>query len=419
MSAAAEWVRGLGRLKAIAGVVVLLGVLLGGAFALGVVGAPAVSDVQNRFGPVDETTTVIVTNLTVSNPNPIGVDLGGVSLNYTVDLNDVRIARGQEEGIAVGTGNSTLSFETGMRNERIPDWWVAHIRDGERSELEVHARVRSSTLGRTVSFDPVNREISTDLLSSFNSSETRPVNANSPVVSDPVLYVNETSAAWGSVSESETPMEMAFVVYNPKSVPYTVSSIGYEIGMNDVAMGSGETEQAYTIPPKSSRTIRATTAIENEKLDEWWVSHLERNQVTDLRIDFYARIELPTGTVRVPLDALTYEKTIETDIFGNKNEPAPDRAGNGAAADGSDDTAGGDDGAADGSDTATTERDTATATTTDQTTATTTTEQTTATTTTTSTTTSTTTTDDGGLLSVAGPSLGAEPRGQSTPAGQG
>lgn len=319
MSAAAEWVRGLGRLKAIAGVVVLLGVLLGGAFALGVVGAPAVSDVQNRFGPVDETTTVIVTNLTVSNPNPIGVDLGGVSLNYTVDLNDVRIARGQEEGIAVGTGNSTLSFETGMRNERIPDWWVAHIRDGERSELEVHARVRSSTLGRTVSFDPVNREISTDLLSSFNSSETRPVNANSPVVSDPVLYVNETSAAWGSVSESETPMEMAFVVYNPKSVPYTVSSIGYEIGMNDVAMGSGETEQAYTIPPKSSRTIRATTAIENEKLDEWWVSHLERNQVTDLRIDFYARIELPSGQeIRVPLDAMTYRETIETDIFGTK-----------------------------------------------------------------------------------------------------
>jgi len=326
MSAAVKWVRGLGRLKTIAGVVVVVGVLLGGAFVLGVLGAPAVSDVQNRFGPVDESTTVIVTNLTVSNPNPIGVDLGGVSLNYTVDLNDVRLARGQEEGIAVGTGNSTLSFETAMRNERIPDWWVAHIRDGEQSELEVHAMVRSSTLGRTFSFDPVNREISTDLLSSFNSSETRPVNANSPLVSDPVLYVNETSAAWGSVSESETPMEMAFVVYNPKSVPYTVSSIGYDIGMNDVAMGSGETDRAYTIPPKSSRTIRATTAIDNAKLDEWWVSHLERNQVTDLRIDFYARIELPSGQeIRVPLDAMTYTETIETDIFGTKaegNQPA-------------------------------------------------------------------------------------------------
>jgi hypothetical protein len=44
----------------------------------------------------------------------------------------------------------------------------------------------------------------------------------------------------------------------------------------------------------------------------------ENNQVTGLKINFYARVELPTGdTVHVPLRQLTYEKRIETHIFEN------------------------------------------------------------------------------------------------------
>jgi hypothetical protein len=38
--------------------------------------------------------------------------------------------------------------------------------------------------------------------------------------------------------------------------------------------------------------------------------------VSQLRVEFYAIVELPTGdTVTVPLEGLTYEETIETDIF--------------------------------------------------------------------------------------------------------
>jgi LEA14-like dessication related protein len=188
--------------------------------------------------------------------------------------------------------------------------------------VAIDATVTSSLLGRSFGV-PFEKDISTDVIGQFNSTETRPVNADQPVVSDPVLYVNETSANWGSVSAAETPIDIRFQTYNPKAVPYAVTEIGYDITMNDVQVGNGASERTYTIPPQSTETIETTTAIENPALDEWWVSHLERNQVTDLRIDFYARIELPGGgTVRVPLDALTYEKEIETDIFGTKPETA-------------------------------------------------------------------------------------------------
>jgi LEA14-like dessication related protein len=311
------------KLKVILTALLLLVSSVGGAYAAGVLGAPSVAGVENRFGDVTAKTTTIETDLTVNNPNPVGVRLGGTSVNYTVSMNDVSMANGTKEGLAIEKGNSTLHFTTTMRNERIPAWWVSHIRNGERTELEIDARIRSSLLGQSVTV-PHEREIETDVIGQFNSTETRPVNASQPLVSDPILYINRTSASWGSVSQSETPIDMRFVVYNPKTTPYTISEIGYEITMNNITVGEGTSDDPYVIESRSEETIATATAIQNQKLDEWWVSHLERNQVTDLRIDFYARIELPSGdTVRVPLDELTYTKRIETDFFGTKGETAP------------------------------------------------------------------------------------------------
>ncbi|RDI70789.1 LEA type 2 family protein [Halopelagius longus] len=319
------------KLRIVGTLVLAVAVVVGGGVAAGLLGAPAVEGVENSFGAVNDSTTVIHTDLVVSNPNPVGVSLGGVTVSYDVWMNDVKMAEGSKEGVAIGSGNSTLSFETTMRNERISAWWRSHVSNGEQSDVTVDATAESSTLGRSADAPNVTRSVDTDMLSQFNSSETREVNANSPIVSDPVLYINETNASWGEVNESVTPLKLRFVVYNPKSYPITVSKLGYDISMNDVAVGNGTTESGYVVPPKSTKTIEATTYIRNERLDEWWVTHLERNQVTDLRIDFAAQFEVSGGqTVEVPLDPLTYEKTIETDIFGTKNASAPnDTAANG------------------------------------------------------------------------------------------
>ena len=322
----------------------LLGGTVGGAFALGVLGVPSVAAVDNSFGDVTNETTEIETDLVVSNPNPVGVGLDGVSVNYTVSMNDIEMAQGGREGVRVGTGNSTLGLETDLRNDGIPPWWVSHVRNGERTTVDIDATATSDLLGRGVDFSR-SREIRTDLLSAFNSEETRPVNADSPLVSDPVLYVNETRGEWGTVSEAETPIEMAFTVYNPNVEPYVVSEIGYDITMNGVEMGSGQTEEGYVIPSESTETIEFTTALQNRHLDDWWVTHLDEDvrghQVTGLRIEFYAVIEFPTGgEARVPLDALTYEETIETDIFGegddvrNGTDSSEGGSGDGSGTDG-------------------------------------------------------------------------------------
>jgi len=309
-----------GKIRILLTGVLALGVVGAGAFSFGLLGAPSVAGVHNSFGNVTDETTEIRTDLVVTNPNPIGASLGDVSVRYDVRMNDVAMANGTKRGVSIGTGNSTIAFRTEMRNDRIPAWWASHVRNGERTTVRIDATVESGTLGRNFAAPPVERSVSTDLISAFNSTEERPIDANQPVVSDPVAYVNETSADWGEVTDARTPIDMRFAVYNAKTVPMAVTEIGYNVTMNGVNVGSGATDREYVIEGHTTETVDAEAAIRNERLDDWWVTHLERDQVTDLRIDFYAEIEVGGETFRVPLEELTYERTVETDIFGTKGE---------------------------------------------------------------------------------------------------
>ncbi len=392
------------------GVVALIALLVAGV-ALGLLGAPTVETFENRFASVNNSTTMVDSTLVVDNPNPIGVSLGSLGINYTILMNDVRMASGDKQGLSIGSGRSEVPFRTALYNERIPQWWYTHIANGEQTQVVVDATVSSGLLGgRSINL-PQEQTIQTNIVGQFNDSTTRPVNANQPIVSDPVLYINETSASYGAnVTPDRTPLDMAFTLYNPKPYPYAVSEVGYTIRMNGIQVGEGSTQDVAALPGYSERTLTATTVIQNQHLDEWWVSHLERDQVTTLTIDFYLVVD-PDATgvlgesvepIRLDVDQLDHQTTIETDIFGTK-------ATDGLSADGEDST--GTDGESESSGTGTstaTPDPTATATETptetdvlsgptgsDTTTAT---PTSTPTDTATATTTATETTDDGGLL---------------------
>jgi len=362
MSKLAGAVRGLGRLQQVAiAVTVVVGVAVG-AVGLGVVGTPSVETAENRFTGVSANTTTVGTTITVTNPNPIGVTLNGTTIDYTVSMNDVAVASGEKRGISLERGNTTLQFSTEMRNARIPPWWVSHIQNGERTRVTIDANITDSLAGERSVTVTQNRTVETDILGAFNSTETRPVNADKPFVSDPVLYINETRGSWdrAATNRSETPIEMTFDVYNPKSVPYTVTRIGYRTYMNDVRVGSGETDSGALIMPGERETIGVRNVIRNQRLDRWWVTHLQRNQNTTMYIDFYFIVEGGGKQFRVDLDAIDYETAIETDIFGNKaqyptggeTESSGDPTTGGSAGG---DATGSDDGSTDGGSTGETE----------------------------------------------------------------
>jgi LEA14-like dessication related protein len=288
---------------------------------------PSVAGVDNRFGAVDGTATVVESDLQIRNPNPVGATLGGLTVDYAIDMNGIRMATGTKRGLSIPQGQSTVPMSTRLANERIPTWWVSHVRNGERTTLAVNADVHSAALGTSFGAPKVTREIETDIISAFNSTEERPV-GSSPT-GGPLLVIRETGAQWDEVSAAETNIDMRLIVHNPNAYPIPVSELGYRARMNGIEMGSGTTDDQGLIPPGETRTIEATTTLNNQRIDEWWVSHLQNDQTTELRIDFSARFELPTETIEVPLDPLTYTRTIETDIFDNKADGRSGEESNG------------------------------------------------------------------------------------------
>ena len=302
-------------------VLVVLG-SIAGAFAFGFVGVPNVVSSESRFGGVNESTTTIRTDVVVNNPNPIGLDRENATISHAVQMNGVPVAEGTKRGVSLPPGNSTRSITTYMENERIPEWWVTHIRRGERTQVAVATRVYSPALDDSFAV-PGGRVLETDLLSEFNSNETRPVDADVPFREGPVLYVNRTSAEWGEVSETETPIESTFRVYNPLSVPIPITELGYTIRMNGVRVGNGSTDGVRVLDSGRVTPVNTTLTINATRLDEWWVTHLRENQETTVRVSFRLRADLPVvGTVGLPVDVLTYTTELETDLLGRKNATA-------------------------------------------------------------------------------------------------
>jgi LEA14-like dessication related protein len=189
-------------------------------------------------------------------------------------MNGIRMATGVSQGPSLPRGGSTVPMTTYLANERTPARWVSHLNNGERTELAVSADVHSSALGTTFGAPKLTRTVETEIISAFNATERRPVGEEG-ANGEPVLYVEET----------------------------------------------GATEGHGTIPPESTRTIRTTTVLDNGNVDGWWVTRLENDQRTELRI------EPPTGATELPLAPLTYTEPIETDSFDIKNGTATDGAG--------------------------------------------------------------------------------------------
>ena len=322
---------GASTLKVVAAVLGVVAFSIGGAWTAGIIGAPSVAGVENRFGDANETTTVIESDVIINNPNPVSLRLAGLAIDYAVEMNGIRMATGGREGIEIEKqGNSTIALTTAMNNSKLPAWWTSHVRNGENTSLVIEASIRSELLDR--SFEPrINRTINTSIIAAFNSDEDTPIEAEQSTISDPVLWLNRTAGSWGEVNDETTEIDMAFDLYNPNIAPVVVSNLGYEIRMNDVLMGEGSTDKGVAIGPGQLETVYATTLLQNENLDDWWVTHLQHTQTTQLEVTFYAQVDLSTvggGTTRVPLD--TFERTIETDMFGTKGE-SPSGSDNGTA----------------------------------------------------------------------------------------
>ncbi|QSG07682.1 LEA type 2 family protein [Halapricum desulfuricans] len=287
----------------------LIALLVTVLVATGVLAQPTVESIDSQWGEATNETTQIETQAIVDNPNPIGIP-GVVSVEYTASLNDIVLVDNEKSGIGLSPGKNTIEFTAAMDNDRIADWWVTHINGDERSTMTIEPTV--SGPGVSQSLPDQTSDIETDLLAGLNTAEPQPVGT-----SDREYFTAEsTSVEWGEATPQVAPLDIRSMLRNEQPVPITIREISYDVSIGGVTLANGSQDDGTTIGPGESGVVDPTIDLDNSRMDEWWVSHVENGERSTLSVDAWATIEAGGQTETVPLSMFATNETVETDLLG-------------------------------------------------------------------------------------------------------
>jgi len=302
------------------GIVLLMVVLLLGIAVYGLIAVdkPRIQSVDNNWGTVTANQTEVETAITVENPLLIRVGDGVADVRYTVALNDIEFATERESQVQLSGRDDVINISTSMNNDKIPSWWVTHINRNQTTTVTVDPAVIVLYGGFEAPAEEQRRTrtFQTQLLDPLNSDQQRQFSAFDRTM----FTITETDARWGTATAEQTPINGSITATNELPIALPITEIQYTIRMNGVVVGQGTAAAQTVIPPDSTRTIDANATIDNSKLDEWWVTHLQNNETTQLSVDFIATIEYGGEQRQIPLDSVSYNRSFQTNVFDSANE---------------------------------------------------------------------------------------------------
>ncbi|MFB6166109.1 MAG: LEA type 2 family protein [Haloarculaceae archaeon] len=295
---------------AVAVVVVLAATAVGALAATGSLSAPTVENTSYGWGTVTNDTTAIQTRVVVDNPNPLPIP-PVVHVGYTATLNDVTLAHGSRGGIGFAPGRSELSLTAEMPNDRIAQWWVHHVNDGERSTLRVNATVSAPGFSRQLPAKETT--IETDVLGGFTREETETVR----VRGEPFVRVRDQRASWGTATSETMPLSIGATLTNAHDYPITLDGLAYEVRMGGVTLGAGNVSRSLDLAPGDSGRLNVTAALDTPKMADWWAHHVRNGERSNVSVAMYGLVDDHGERVRVPVPIFEKRERLTTDVLGD------------------------------------------------------------------------------------------------------
>lgn len=361
--------------RVIVAAVVVAVLVVGGvvaAYYAGILGAPTAGvEDQGDWGDVSRDRVEIVTSLWVNNPNPIGIAAeGSVDVSYDLSLNGVALADGRKDGITIRAGNNSVETTTNLRSERIPEWWVAFVRNNETIPVRAQPGVTVEAGPVTVSppLPTYNRTLLADstpvidgisgAVNEIEGNYTRTLSAQAArdrfgpgrlpddfgdrvfgdAAADDLTVgyeVRDASARWGPVDESQTTVYVTLDIHNPSEevkMPAAPDRVGATVAMNDVELFEAQANDTSLDSPESLTTIEGSderfiapneteqvtyvVRMDNERVDEWFRSHVRRGERSEVRVEFQLVFADGSTTYRLPADSdVGYTCQLQTAIL--------------------------------------------------------------------------------------------------------
>lgn len=268
------------------------------------------------WGAVTDDEVDIHTTLWLHNPNQFDFNLSGVRATYRIQMNDVPLARGEQENLSITEGNNTVELTTSLRYNNIPEWWARHLRRGESSALKASAQIYLGFLPTTFSIDGITYTdtINTDLIGMMNDALSQmegeyvgPGTTVAGIDTRPRVEIHGGSAEWGSITRDTTWLHVTLNMHNPNPYPIPLPGLDGDLVMNDITVGewSGNTQLLDApadslIPAGATREATYRIVISNDKIDDWFISHVKNTEHTDASTTFRLRFDIGDITLYVP-----------------------------------------------------------------------------------------------------------------------
>jgi len=271
------------------------------------VGKPVIKGVENRWGEITNNYTEILTEIEVYNPNPFSIPIKDVLTE--VYLNSMKVGEGKslQSEIKPKT-KSTILISTKIDNEKIPKWWISHIKNGEKSMLGVKGYLIFDLRVTTFKFEisEMKRKIETNFLGFFSEKQSFDLGIYR-------VTVESVRTEWGDVDYNVTQIIAEFKIKNENIVPLYLKRMHYIITVNDIVLGEGYTDVNEIVQPKSSAEIPVILNIQTQKIKDWWISHIRNGEKSEVSIKIRQYVEIDKKKFEFEMDEMKFN--FETHIL--------------------------------------------------------------------------------------------------------
>jgi len=289
---------------------------------------PEIRGVTLEWGAVTTETTEVLGTINVYNPNSITLPVKKVSCN--INMNGIDMGNAETLDLQIEkNAEFPIKISAKIDNAKIPIFWAEHLKRKEKSEALIGINIIFDLKVGDFTFPfKMKRPLETDLLSSLENVGPIPVEkkVRLPLVGERTVFkisLEELSGEWGTITPESTQINLVANIHNENPYPLVVPKMHYTIEMNDIMLGSGESEISFTFVPKSKDKINAIVTLNTSLMDKWFVTHIRQGEKStfDLRVslDFELINEISKllGQDRLSITVWEGSENIETDILGN------------------------------------------------------------------------------------------------------
>lgn len=272
-------------------------------------GKPEIRSISYEFGEVTEDYTEVKTIVEVYNPNPVAIPLKDVKTE--IYMNGIKTGEGSAEEAEIAANSvSKIILVTKIDNEKIPEWWASHLRNGEKTEMLIRANLIFDLKLFEFSYPIEKREtFETSMLSKISLSSPKELRFASLK-----LLLRSVQASWGEITNETSEIILKARIQNENDVEIPLPKMECEITMNNLKVAEGFTDSPVILSPGEETEVKMRVLLDNTLLDDWWVSHIKNGERTEVEVFLNLSFKYGGKEYEVPIGGLKTE--LRTNLLG-------------------------------------------------------------------------------------------------------